>query len=58
MNDAVNIFNQHFESRCTIHSYFNFDLKTAVSGCLTNAIAPPQIVLKNCARPQTDRPVF
>jgi len=31
--------------------------KTAVFGCLTNAIAPPPIVLESCSRAQTDRPV-
>jgi len=31
--------------------------KTAVFGCLTNALAPPLIALQNCSRVQTDRPV-
>jgi len=31
--------------------------KTAVFGCLTNALAPPPIVLESCSRAQTDRPV-
>ena len=37
--------NSHFESRRTIYSYFDFGLKTAVFGCLTNALAPPPIAL-------------
>jgi len=32
--------------------------KTAVFGCLTNAIAPLPIVLESYSRTQTDRPVF
>jgi len=31
--------------------------KTAVFGCLTNALAPPPIALESCSRAQTDRPV-
>jgi len=31
--------------------------KTAVFGCLTNALAPPLIALESCSRAQTDRPV-
>jgi len=31
--------------------------KTAVFGCLTNALAPPPIVLQSCSTAQTDRPV-
>ena len=31
--------------------------KTAVFGCLTNAVAPPPIVLESCSAAQTDRPV-
>jgi len=37
----------HFESRRTIYSYQDFGLKPAVFGCLTNAIAPPLIVLES-----------
>jgi len=33
-------------------------LKPAVVSCLTNTIAPLPIVLENCSRAQTDRPVF
>jgi len=39
---------QHFESRCTIYLYLDFSLKTAVFGCLTNAIAPLPIALVSC----------
>jgi len=38
--------------------YFNFGLKPAVFGCLTNTIAPPLIALESCSSPQMDRPVF
>jgi len=31
--------------------------KTAVSSCLTNALAPPLIALESCSTAQTDRPV-
>jgi len=31
--------------------------KTAVLGCLTNALAPLPIVLESCSMAQTDRPV-
>jgi len=31
--------------------------KTAVFGCLTNALAPPPIALESCWMAQTDRPV-
>jgi len=31
--------------------------KTAVFGFLTNALAPPPIVLESCSTAQTDRPV-
>jgi len=31
--------------------------KTAVFGCLTNALAPPPIALESCSAGQTDRPV-
>jgi len=31
--------------------------KTAVFGCLTNALAPPPIALESCSTAQTDRPV-
>jgi len=41
-----------------IYSYLDFDLKTAVFGCLTNAIAPPPIALDSCSMAQTDQPVF
>jgi len=41
-----------------IYSYLDFNLKPAVFGCLTNAIAPPLIALESCSRAQTDRPVF
>jgi len=34
-----------------------FAKKTAVFGCLTNALAPPPILLKSCSTAQTDRPV-
>jgi len=40
-----------------IYSYFDFGQKTAVFGCLTNALAPPPIALESCLRVQTDRPV-
>jgi len=35
----------------------NFHKKTAVFGCLTNALAPPPIALASCSTAQTDRPV-
>jgi len=35
----------------------NFPKKTAVFGCLTNALAPPLIALESCSTAQTDRPV-
>jgi len=31
--------------------------KTAVFGCLTNALAPPPTALQSCSRAQTDQPV-
>jgi len=31
--------------------------KTAVCGCLTNALAPPPIALESCSTAQTDWPV-
>jgi len=34
------------------------DLKPAVFGCLTNAIAPPPIVLESCLNPQKIQKVF
>ena len=34
-----------------------FAKKTAVFGCLTNALAPPPIALESCSTAQTDRPV-
>jgi len=35
----------------------DFRKKTAVFGCFTNALAPPQIALESCSTAQTDRPV-
>jgi len=35
----------------------DFRKKTAVFGCLTNALAPPPIALKSCSTAQTDQPV-
>jgi len=35
----------------------DFRKKTAVFGCLTNALAPPLIALESCSTAQTDRPV-
>jgi len=35
----------------------DFRKKTAVFGCLTNALAPLPIALESCSTPQTDRPV-
>ena len=35
----------------------DFCKKTAVFGCLTNALAPPPIALESCSTAQTDRPV-
>jgi len=35
----------------------DFRKKTAVFGCLTNALAPPPIVLESCSKAQTDPPV-
>jgi len=34
-----------------------FAKKTAVFGCLTNALAPLPIALESCSAVQTDRPV-
>jgi len=34
-----------------------FGLKTAVFGCLTNALATSPIALESCSRAETDRPV-
>jgi len=34
-----------------------FIKKTAVFGCLTNALAPSLIALESCSTAQTDRPV-
>jgi len=34
-----------------------FAKKTAVFGCLTNALAPPPIVLESCSTAQTNQPV-
>jgi len=41
-----------------LYSYLVFSLKTAVFGCLTNAIASPLIALESCSVAQTDWPVF
>ena len=49
---------QHLESRCTINSYLDFGLISAVFGCFTNAIAPPPIPLESCAKSQKIRQVF
>ena len=38
-------------------SFADFRKKTAVFGCLTNALAPPPIALESCSTAQTDRPV-
>jgi len=38
--------------------YFDFGLKPAVFGCLTNAIAPLPIVLESCSMAKTDPPVL
>jgi len=35
----------------------DFRKKTAVFGCLTNALAPAPIALENCSTAQTDQPV-
>jgi len=35
----------------------DFRKKTAVFGCLTNALAPPPIALESYSTAQTDRPV-
>jgi len=40
-----------------MYSYFDFGLKTAVFGCLTNALAPPPIALETCSWALTDQPV-
>jgi len=34
-----------------------FAKKTAVFGCLTNALAPPPIALESCSTAQMDQPV-
>ena len=47
-----------FERRRTIYSYFDFGLKTAAFGSLTDALAPLPIALESCSRAQADRPVF
>jgi len=41
-----------------MYSYFDFGLKPAVVGCLTNALAPLPIALESCLRAQMDRTVF
>jgi len=33
-----------------MYSYFEIGQKPAVVSCLTNALAPPPIVLENCSR--------
>jgi len=35
----------------------DFRKKTAVFGCLTNALAPRPIALESCSTAQTDQPV-
>jgi len=40
-----------------IYLYFEMGLKPTVVSCLTNALAPPPIVLERCSRAQTDRKV-
>jgi len=35
--------------------FSDFRKKTAVFGCLTNALAPPPIALESCSTAQTDR---
>jgi len=37
--------------------FCDFRKKSAVFGCLTNALAPPPIALESCSTAQTDRPV-
>jgi len=41
-----------------MYSYFDFSLKTAVFGCLINAIIPPPIALDSCSMAQMDWPIF
>jgi len=53
-----NAIHLHFQRQGTIYSYIEVGLKLAVIGCLTNAIAPPPIVLESCSVAQADRPVF
>jgi len=38
-------------------SFGDFRKKTAVFGCLTNALAPPTIALESCLAAQMDWPV-
>jgi len=38
--------------------FSDFRKKTAVFGCLTNALAPQRIVLESCSTAQTDWPVW
>jgi len=38
-------------------NFDDFHKKTAVFGCLTNALAPPPIALESCSAAQTDQPV-
>ena len=35
----------------------DFRKKTAIFGCLTNALAPLSVALESCSAAQTDRPV-
>jgi len=41
-----------------MYLYLDFGLKSAVVSCLTNALAPPPIVLESCSRAQTNRTAF
>jgi len=42
----------------TVKALRTINLKPAVFGCLTNAIAPPAIALESCPNPQKMRQVF
>jgi len=48
---------EYFLTPWRLGGFGDFRKKTAVFGCLTNALAPLLIALESCSTAQTDRPV-
>jgi len=49
--------NKHHLTPWRLGGFGDFRKKTAVFGCLTNALAPPPIAPESCSTAQTDWPV-